>query len=346
MSNEQRISVSCERQPDASWNAYVAQHADGTLWHQSQWANLIREHTGHRPFYFQARDHRGQLCGVLPIIEQRSWLFGRFLGSVPYFNYGGILADHAAARDALMQAACNLAWEKRVRHLEFRHQAQAGSKLTPRSEKLTVLLDLPADAQTLWSALGSKLRAQIRRPSKAGATARVGGLELLDEFYQVFAVNMRDLGVPVYPKAFFQMVFQGAPQARIALVELQGEAVAAGVIIADRDRMEIPWASSLRSHNRLSVNMLMYWAAIEHAIEQGCTQFDFGRCTRDSGTHRFKRQWGGRDVPLSWEYWYRDQSRQAPLSPDHGFGLAMALWRRLPLYVTKLLGPPLVLRLP
>ena len=44
--------------------------------------------------------------------------------------------------------------------------------------------------------------SQVRRAQKEGMTARVGGVEMSDEFYAVFSRCMRDLGTPVYAKAF------------------------------------------------------------------------------------------------------------------------------------------------
>src|SRR5690606_26478586 len=132
-----------------------------------------------------------------------------------------------------------------------------------------------------------------RRPQKVGATARTGGIELLDDFYRVFATNMRDLGTPVYARRFFAAVMERfAGEARIFVVDLGGRPVAASLTLTHRGTMEVPWASSLREANKDGVNMLLYWAMLQAAVEQQCARFDFGRSTADSGTYRFKLQWG------------------------------------------------------
>ena len=67
--------------------------------------------------------------------------------------------------------------------------------------------------------------------------------DLLDDFYEVFAQNMRDLGTPVYAKQFFELVLKANPDnAWISAVHVHGKCVAAGFLPKHRDRMEIPWA--------------------------------------------------------------------------------------------------------
>ena len=48
--------------------------------------------------------------------------------------------------------------------------------------------------------------------------------------------------------------------------------------------------------------MLLYWTMLADAIECGARIFDFGRSSRNTGPHHFKRQWGAQETPLHWEY--------------------------------------------
>ena len=96
-----------------------------------------------------------------------------------------------------------------------------------------------------------------------------------------------------------------ADQARLFVVRWRGAPVAAGLVIGDRGRLEIPWASSLREANAIGVNMLLYWSVLEYACERQYAAFDFGRSTVDAGTYRFKKQWGAQPRQLYWHYWLR-----------------------------------------
>ena len=111
--------------------------------------------------------------------------------------------------------------------------------------------------------------------------------------------------------------------------------------------MEIPWASTVRDFNKISINMLLYWEVLKFAIESGRKVFDFGRSTVDSGTYRFKKQWGAEPVQLNWHYWLADGGELPQLNPDNAkFRMAINAWKKLPLPLANLLGPHIVRHLP
>lgn len=331
-----------------AWNAFVAAAPGAELYHDYRWRALIAAVFGHASLYLLARDSAGEVRGVLPLVRLRSRLFGDFLVSLPYFNYGGVLADSPSAALALTEAAGRCARDLGVAHVELRHRANAEFDWPVREDKVSMVLDLPPTEDALWKSFDSKLRAQIRRPEKAGATARFGGAELLEDFYGVFARNMRDLGTPVYPKRLFRAILAAFPkEARVCIVNLADKPVAAGLVLTHRSTMEIPWASSLREANSSSVNMMLYWTVLRAAVAAGCTRFDFGRSSKDSGTYRFKAQWGSLPEQLRWHYWLAAGRTPPQINPGNPkYRLAIALWKKLPLPVANLLGPQLVKNLP
>lgn len=331
----------------AEWDAFVLSQEGAALYHRYALRDVVRDVFDRETHYLAARS-KGAITGVLPLVRLRSRLFGDFLVSLPYFNYGGVLAATPRAGRALLDAAVGLATRLGVTHIELRHRENLFEDAPVRTDKVTLLLRLPGSAAELWKALTPKVRAQVRRPEKEGATTRLGGLELVEEFYGVFSENMRDLGTPVYPRRFFSRVLQAFPEeARIFTVHMAGAPAAAGLVMGDGRTLEIPWASSLRRANPSGVNMLLYWRILEFACERGYSCFDFGRCTVDSGTYRFKKQWGAQPLQLFWHYWLRDGGEPPRLNhANPRFELAVAAWRRLPLAVANRLGPLLIRNLP
>jgi FemAB-related protein (PEP-CTERM system-associated) len=159
---------------------------------------------------------------------------------------------------------------------------------------------------------------------------------------------MRDLGTPVYAKNFFGTILRTFPkESRICAVSLKGVTIAAGLLYGFRRVVEIPWAGTDRRYNHLSPNMLLYNSALEYACQQGFLVFDFGRSTVDSGTYRFKQQWGAQPHPLYWYYWLAEGERMPELNPDNPkYKAAIVLWRQLPLRAANLIGPHIVKYLP
>ncbi len=207
-----------------------------------------------------------------------------------------------------------------------------------------MILELAEDADTQWQGFDAKLRNQIRKAEKSGLTAIVGGKELLADFYAVFVRNMRDLGTPVYAEKFFSEVLNVfCDHTRIIVVHLEGKPVAAGLIAWFRDTVEIPWASSIRDYNQLCPNNLLYWTALQYALAHGFTRFDFGRSTPGEGTYRFKEQWGAKPIQLNWQYLLPEGDSLPELNTKNPkFEMAIRVWQKLPLDLTRLIGPHIV----
>jgi FemAB-related protein (PEP-CTERM system-associated) len=281
---------------------------------------------------------------VLPLVMIDSWIFGRALFSLPFVNYGGIVATGEEAAGALLAEAQRVMAERRCAHLELRHTARQFPGLPCRRHKVAMVLPLPADAERMWEGLDRKVRNQIRKAQKSELTAESGGIELLDEFYAVFARNMRDLGTPVYSRRLFAEVLTTFPaQTAIHVIRRSGTAIAAGLTHRTRLTVEVPWASSLREHNALCPNHLLYWSIIERAIAERCTALDFGRSTPDEGTFKFKQQWGAQPSPFHWEYHLAPGTSLPNMSPANPkFKAVIALWQRLPIAVTTTVGPRIV----
>lgn len=332
----------------SAWDDYVRSRPQATLYHRTEWRDIVRNVFSHRTFYLCAIDGDGAVTGVLPATRLKSLMFGDYMVSSPFVNYGGAVADDEHVEARLMAELCRIAADRGVGHIEFRDTRPRGGSWGMREDKVGMTLTLPDDDEALWRALGAKVRAQVRRPGKEGARAVSGGLELLGEFYRVFARNMRDLGTPVYPRRFFEAILAAFPaSARIVVVRHRDTPVAAGLLLGHRERLEIPWASSIQTYNRMGVNMLLYWEALRLAIDQGYRVFDFGRSTAGSGTHRFKRQWGATEQPLYWHYWLAEGRSMPGLTPDNPrYSAAIKVWQRLPLPVANWLGPRIVKNLP
>jgi len=220
--------------------------------------------------------------------------------------------------------------------------------LPARTEKVVMVLPLPVDPDSLLASFGSKLRSQIRRAQRETPATRFGGEELLDDFYSVFSRNMRDLGTPVYSKKFFRNILHCFPgDSQLVVARLSHKPVAAAFLLGHRDTLEIPWASTLRDVNHLSINTFLYWEILKSAIESEYRYFDFGRSSRDSGTYRFKQQWGAVPRQLYWHYWLSSGEKLPAINPGNPkYALMIKAWQHLPLALSKLLGPPIVRNIP
>lgn len=329
------------------WDLFASAQSGYTHFHRFAWKPLVEDIFGHRCEYLSARAESGALAGVLPLVRVKSLVFGHYLVSMPFLNYGGPLGTDEAVI-ALGQAAATEAQRSGAKLLELRSRVELPLEMSASHRKITVVLDLPRDHETLFKSFPAKLRSQVRKPQKEGVTVRFGA-DQVEPFFAVFSRHMRDLGTPTLPRSFFeQIAARFSDDSLFGCAWLDGKAVAAGAGFRWGTEFEMTWASSLTEFNKIAPNMLLYWEFMQRAIADGMQLFNFGRCTPDGGTHKFKRQWGSRDEALWWYQRAADGAADAATpSPDHGaFSLGPRLWKHLPLPVATALGPRIVRFIP
>ena len=329
-------------------SAYLRGKGVNALSRHPAWLSVLHEGLGHIPYCLEAVEG-AHTCGVLPLAFVHTWLFGRFLVSLPYLNTAGVVADDAESARLLVAEAVRLADRLEVKYLELRHEQPLENPAFTDSVngKVHMRLPLPRTAGQLWDRFPAKVRNLVRKGQKHSLAVAWGGEELLPDFYAVFSHNMRDLGTPVYGRRLFRSVLRQFPgQAELCVVRAGKRAAAAALLLHGQGGTEVPSASALREFNAASANMLMYWHLLERAAERGQAVFDFGRSTPDSGTYHFKKQWGAVAAPAVWQY-YRRSGAVSEVRPDNPrYRRLIRLWQKLPVSLTRLLGPAIVRGIP
>lgn len=367
--------IKCANNADRElWDGYVRKQPRATPFHLFGWQQIIRNTYGHTTYYLIASEGEedtassrmpekaGQfignnILGILPLVHLKHIMFGNYLISLPFLDVGGILANCRSVEERLLSEAIKLAREVGAARIELRHEQPLSSwdemnapgieslgarlKTSMKSHKFRMLLALPSSSEMLMKSFKSKLRSQINKPLKEGLTSKIGGIELLEDFYRVFTANMRDLGSPVHSVRLMHHVLgEFSEQSKVIVVYREREPVACSLVVGFNKTLCNPWASFIRKYAFLSPNMLLYLRMLEYACDHGYEVFDFGRSSPDEGTYRFKEQWGAKPSPL---YWYYISLNGKPLDPEslekRRFEKAIRYWKMLPLPVTKIIGP-------
>ena len=331
------------------WDTFVLASAHSACYHQVLWKDVIEKSFGHPTYYLFSEDGAGAIEGILPLVQIKSSFFGNYLVSLPYFNYGGACASNRETLNKLLAEAKLIAIDMKAQHIELRHTEPLYQDLPVKTNKVTMRMSLPSDPDALFKSFSSKLRSQVRRPQKENMITRIGRESELDNFYSVFSQNMRDLGTPVYSKSFFMNILEMFAETTwiCTIMTREGVPVASGFLVGFKEIMEIPWASSIQRYNSMSPNMLLYWSVLKFSCETGYRFFDFGRSTLGEGTYQFKKQWGAQSIQLYWHYWLREYGKLPELNPKNPkYQLAIRVWKKLPVSVTRILGPHIAKNLP
>ena len=342
---ERDCSVAVSTEPP-DWSEYLSNRPDVVIYNDVRWGQVMAAAYGNRAYYLTAA-RKGRTVGVLQLVAQKSLLFGSHLCSLPYFDMAGILADDKDATDTILAEARSLMVELGAGWVELRQAESLPGDAPTRTDKVTLRLPLPPEPEALWKALDAKVRNQVRKGQRENLKVDEGAAELLPDFYAVYARTMRDLGSPPHHKRFFRLITERFGQAvRVFVVRAGDRPLAASMTLADSHGIRVPWAGSDWRVRQSCANMLLYWSMLEDACRRQARCFDFGRSTRDSGTYRFKAQWGAKEVPLYWCYILRPGGEVPDLRPESArFRLATTLWRRLPLGLACLIGPRIIARL-
>jgi len=328
------------------WDAFVEAHPDGTFCHRSGWKQVIEQGAGHEsPFLFAEQD--GAIVGVLPLTLRRSLIFGRQAISTMFGVYGGPLAVSDEAYDALDAAAWKLATEAGCDTLEYRtvraRHRDGSHWQTVEGKAATFIRSLVSgNEQDLLLQIPRKQRAVIRKSLEKGLISLWNND--LDAFYNLYACSVHGLGTPVFPKrlfAAFKAVFGEDVLIQI-IRDSEGEGVASLMSFRTQNTVLPFYAGGSARARSLAAHDFMYFDLMKQAVASGRTTFDFGRSKVGTGPYNFKKNWGFDPTPLEYEYRLAEGAGVPDMSPQNRkFSLMIAAWKRLPLGVANLIGPPI-----
>ncbi len=345
-----RIKVQTFTDTPDLWDSYVLHHPEASVYHLWFFKTVVEKTYRHRSHYLVAKNETGTITGVLPLFYIPSFFLGKSLVSIPFCDYGGILASDLESQKALLSKAFELKEAFKAEYIELRQTNQLhdiaadyphlSSKIDIVTSKVRMKVALPETPDALFASFPAKLKSQIRKPQKEGCTTKCGGVELIDDFYKVFVHNMRDLGSPVHSKKMIENTISLYSLKSRLFVVYQGETpVACSCVAGSGDTLVNPWASFDRRYQKIAPNMLLYWEMLQYAVNEKYHDFDFGRSTPDEGTFKFKAQWGAQPHQL---YWYKIgvEKSEGTVSEGNKQGF-INVWQKLPIPVTKIVGPVL-----
>ncbi|MES1925732.1 FemAB family XrtA/PEP-CTERM system-associated protein [Salinisphaera sp. T31B1] len=331
-------SIEVLEQNTAEWEAFVADAPDATFFHRAGWKQVIEQSFGHRCYFLQAR-RDGRLQAVLPLVHVKSRLFANALISTPFCVYGGAVAKEQAAAEALYQHACTLADRLGVEYLESRERRPRHEDWPRKDLYYTFARTIADNDEDNLKAIPRKQRAVVRKALKSGLDWRLD--TATDTLYSLYLYNMRSLGTPPVARNYLdclKSVF--GDDCEILTVIGDGEPQASVLSFYFRDQV-LPYYSGAGPNARdHKANDYLYWALMSHAAARGVKWFDFGRSKRDTGPYHFKRHWGFEPEPLPYEYYLAGIDEMPDLSPNNPkYALFIKAWQKLPLPLTRMIGP-------
>lgn len=320
------------------WDAFVDGCREATFFHRAGWKEVLERALSH-PAYFLYAEAGNRIQGVLPLGHVRSRLFGNALISTPFCVYGGIAAENEAVAGMLERAALELARTLGVDHLELRQRGSRKGGPPQKDLYVTFRKEISKDPDVNMKAIPRKQRAMVRKGIQAGLTSEVD--EAPNRFYALYSESVRNLGTPVLPLKWFetiQEVFGSACE--ILTVTKNGRPLSSVMSYYFREEVLPYYGGGNDEARHHKANDFMYWELMRRAGMRGIKIFDYGRSKIGTGSYHFKRNWGFDPVPLHYEYHLVNARRIPDVNPlNPKYRLFVGAWQRMPLGLTRVVGP-------
>ncbi len=328
---------------NAAWDRFVHATPEATFFHRAGWRRVIEQAFGHSTHYALA-EQDGCITGVLPLARMRTRLFGDALISTPFCVYGGPVAATPEAAAALADHAQDVMRAHAVPSLEFRrlHAPDPGWGERPALH-VTFRRAITGNADADMKAIPRKQRAMVRKAIQNSLTSVTNSDTAT--LHRVYAESVHSLGTPVFAARYFHLLAETFADAHdVTTVLHEATPIASVLNFHFRDEVLPYYGGGTAAARRLAGNDFMYWEVMRRAgAERGARLFDFGRSKTGTGAHDFKCNWGFTPQPLHYCYQLREGAVLAEHNPANPkYRLMIAAWRRLPLRLANLLGPPIV----
>lgn len=318
---------------EASWADFVAAHPSGDVLQTSAWARS-KEAIGYRTAIATSHGPQGQLDGGALVLARRVALLGGRLpvATVGYVARGPLVADADPARiDRVLDAVEATARRLGIAHLVIQPAPGAvaarldargyDAGAVPVAPVCTIVLGLSADLDSLFAAMSSSQRRNLRKAKKLGVQVRRGDDTDLETFHDLQRATAERQGYrPLsldYLKAQWRALRPlGAVEIFLAAAPDAPERPIAGTLVTAFNGTvteKIPgWTGEAPN---LQPNIACSWEAIVWAKTAGFRQFDLGGIpqaageallagNRDKEAHgernpaAFKARFGGRVLML------------------------------------------------
>jgi len=325
-----------------AWDAFVDACPEATFFHRAGWQTVVNRVFGHRTHYLYIQ--RGNvIVGVLPLVEVKSALFGHALISNGFCVCGGPAVSEEPARDLLNARAEELLKSTGASYLEYRCPPKLNENWPSRDNLYANFSGpLSANEEENLKLIPRKQRAVVRKALTSSLTAEIDSDTR--RLYDLYAISVRNLGTPVFSRAYFAALLDVfKPDCDVLTVLDKGQPVASVLNFYFRGQVMPFYTGSVPGARRLGANDLMYWHLMRHAASKGCTIFNFGRSKIGTGPYDFKKNWGFTPEPITHQFLLRKGMEMPNINPTNAkYKLMIAVWKKLPVPVANILGPPIV----
>ncbi len=159
--------------------------------------------------------------------------------------------------------------------------------------------------------------------------------ETMELFYSILQDIFQKHGTPLFPKEFLKNLCRTLEDIDIFFI-YENEKVIGGIMFFyDNKIATLQYGGIMERYKNHSCGYALYDGAIRHILRHKDVEIiDFGRSPYNQGTYFFKSRFNAQPIKI-------DIHSSDKKNIYSSYKLASQIWKRLPTWLTSLLGPPL-----
>ncbi|NHN46676.1 GNAT family N-acetyltransferase [Halostella sp. JP-L12] len=329
------------------WDSFLERN-DGPAYALWGWSDAVASY-GHDRWNLVVRDRdSGSIAGALPLYHVDSRLFGSQLLSPAFAERGSITlgdGDREAARRLLLERTRDVADTLGVDHATLRGSDVAGTDgFSKENSYVTFQVSTDRGPDAVWKDVkDSRLRQIEQADGDSSLQFRTGdSIADLEEYYRLYLESMRGHGSPPHSFDFFRILWDrlyDEGNLRLSMITRDGSLINGMIDLALGSTVYQWGVITDYEHRDLNGGSLLLWKSLEWAAENGYDTYEFGRTREGSGVYMFKKSFGGSKEWYDDLHYFPGDVAELPDPEDDKYEFAQDVWRRLPISVTRLIGP-------
>ena len=278
----------------AGLNTFIESHKDVTIYHTSQWRKVVEETFGYKGKTIVAIDENETIVGCLPI-----WRVHRGYSNSPWRDRAQILYSDKEVGRQIINYLLISDYDFILKDYPDRYVPDQLSRV---DYWITHRMDISDNIEKLWKPINKTVGRNIRKAKKYGfCLSEEVSEKSMRDFYKVFILTRKRLGVPIYPFAFFHNILKWLDGKGLSMhLAYHKSTVAGGIIVFSFGKNSIyAFGGSNEKYLSARVNDLLIWDAIKCAKERNVDYFDFGADSpNQQSLMQFKKKWGAYPMVL------------------------------------------------
>ena len=330
----------------AEWDDFALRR--GTVFHTSGFRRILLESFGYQCAYQAILNPQNRICGLFPLVIGRDLNWKKVGVSLPFVNQMDICAISSEVVLFAMKELPLLAKNLRLDSMEIRLKEQDADReiWNARLENHTFLLQLHDEESAALAQASAGCRNHVRKTYRNDWYESSFDPGHLSDFYEVYVRRMKQLGSPAPAIGFFRQFFTQLPEhsSLLTVLDKSNRRVIGGMLLlasSGDSTLYYPYGAGLIEYNHRHLNSFMYWEAMRFGIRKNLRQMDLGRSQTESGTYRFKSQWGAKPVQLKYLR-YGGQGIDDATSDREKLQPLVEVWKRIPRLITDRVGEKVI----